>query len=46
MLSVLRGYTASELRVLVERATGCPAGVTHRLGFRLTAVWSPRYRGA
>ena len=46
MLSVLRGYTASELRVLVERATGCPAGVTHRLGFRLTAVWSPRNRGA
>ena len=46
MLSVLRGYTKPELRGLIEGATGCPAGVKHRLGFRITAVWSPRYRGA
>jgi ubiquinone/menaquinone biosynthesis C-methylase UbiE len=45
MLSVRRGYTRTELRDLVERATGCRAGVHHRLGFRVTAAWSPRYRG-
>lgn len=45
MLSVRRGYTRAELRALVERATGCRAGVHDRIGFRVTAVWSPRYRG-
>lgn len=45
MLSVLRGYTRGELRDLVQTATGCPTGVHQRLGFRVTAVWSPHYRG-
>jgi ubiquinone/menaquinone biosynthesis C-methylase UbiE len=45
VLSVLRGYTREELRELVEQATGCHCGVHHRLGFRITAVWSGRYRG-
>jgi SAM-dependent methyltransferase len=45
VLSVLRGYTRTELRTLVEQATGCPTGVHERLGFRLTATWSPRYHG-
>jgi ubiquinone/menaquinone biosynthesis C-methylase UbiE len=43
VLSVLRGYTRDELRALVERATRCPATVRHRLGFRVTAHWSPQY---
>jgi ubiquinone/menaquinone biosynthesis C-methylase UbiE len=46
VLSVLRGYTRDELRTLVQRATGCPVSVQQRLGFRVTAVWSPRFRGA
>lgn len=45
VLSVLRGYTAPELRDLVERATGCPCCIRRHLGFRITAVWSGRYRG-
>lgn len=44
VVSVLRGYTRAELRTLVREATGCAVGVHHRLGFRVTAVWSPRYR--
>jgi hypothetical protein len=43
VLSVLRGYTRDELQALVERATRCPATVRHRLGFRVTAHWSPQY---
>jgi predicted nicotinamide N-methyase len=43
VLSVLRGYTRDELQALVERATHCPATVRNRLGFRVTALWSPRY---
>lgn len=42
VLSVLRGYTKPELRQLVEQATGCRCTVHHRLGFRITAVWSGR----
>ncbi|BAH39631.1 MAG TPA: methyltransferase domain-containing protein [Gemmatimonas aurantiaca] len=41
MLSVLRGYTASELGTLVRRATGCTPLVRASLGFRLSATWRP-----
>lgn len=41
VVSVLRGYTRAELRDLVRTATGCPSHIRHRLGFRITAVWSP-----
>lgn len=39
VLSVLRGFTRSELHALVHRATGHEAVVRHRLGYRITAVW-------
>ena len=42
VLSVLRGYTRDELGELVQKATGCPPAVHHRLGFRITAAWSVR----
>lgn len=42
VVSVLRGYTRDELRDLVERATRCRPFVKERLGFRVTAVWSPQ----
>lgn len=42
VLSVLRGYTRDELQQLVEHATGCRCATHHRLGFRITAVWSGR----
>lgn len=40
--SILRGFTAHELRSMIEEATGARADVRHRLGFRLTASWRPR----
>lgn len=39
-LSVLRGFTPSELAQLVTHATGVAPRVRRRLGFRLTARWS------
>ena len=42
VVSVLRGFTAPELRDTVRAATGRDAVVRHRLGWRVTAVWSPR----
>lgn len=42
VVSVLRGFTADELRQLIADATGCTAVVRRRLGFRLTARWRPR----
>ncbi len=42
VVSVLRGFTATELRTLVERACGTTPVVHGRLGFRLTASWQPR----
>jgi ubiquinone/menaquinone biosynthesis C-methylase UbiE len=42
VVSVLRGFTSHELSQLVTRATGVTPIVKHRLGFRLTAHWSPR----
>jgi SAM-dependent methyltransferase len=41
VVSVLRGFTATELASLVHEATGRQARVTRSLGFRLTAVWTP-----
>lgn len=40
-LSVLRGFTADELRTFVRAADGADARVARRLGWRLTATWSP-----
>ena len=41
-LSVLRGFTADELRALVRDAVGAPVTVHRRAGWRLTATWTPR----
>jgi SAM-dependent methyltransferase len=41
VLSVFRGFTAADLRRLIQSATGRPALVSHWLGFRLTASWQP-----
>lgn len=41
-LSVLRGFTGSELARLVVGATGEAAEIRQRLGYRITARWSPR----
>jgi SAM-dependent methyltransferase len=40
-LSVLRGFTAAELRTLAHDAAGARAHVRHGLGWRLTASWRP-----
>jgi SAM-dependent methyltransferase len=40
-LSVLRGFTAEELRALARDAAGATARVRHGLGWRLTASWRP-----
>ena len=44
MLSVLKGFTAGELGALIERATGARPLVHHRVGWRLTAGWTPEHR--
>jgi SAM-dependent methyltransferase len=41
VVSVLRGFTADELRTLVQEAAGAPPVVHHRLGWRVTASWAP-----
>lgn len=41
MLSVLKGFTAPELRSLVHDATGIAPVVHRRLGWRLTTSWRP-----
>ena len=41
MVSVLRGFTASELEALVLETVGAVATVSRRIGFRLTASWTP-----
>jgi hypothetical protein len=41
VISVLRGFTRRELTHLVTAATGVAPHVQRRLGFRLTARWSP-----
>lgn len=42
VVSVLRGFTSSELRRVVTNATGVTPRIRHRLGFRLTARWTPQ----
>jgi SAM-dependent methyltransferase len=42
VVSVFRGFVASELRDVVQRVTGVIPTVRHHLGFRLTATWTPR----
>lgn len=42
VVSVLRGFTANELDTVVRSATGAAPIVRRRLGWRLTARWSPR----
>jgi SAM-dependent methyltransferase len=42
VVSVFRGFVASELRDVVTRATGVQPRVRRHLGFRLTATWTPR----
>lgn len=41
VVSVLRGFTARELRDHVHGATGQHARVRRHLGYRLTATWTP-----
>ncbi len=41
VLSVLRGYRRRELAALVLRAVGTTPQARNRLGFRVTATWSP-----
>ena len=41
VVSILRGFEASELRDLVRHATGVAPAVRRRLGWRVTASWSP-----
>ena len=41
VVSVLRGFTAPELRLLVREAVGREATVQRRLGWRLAARWTP-----
>jgi hypothetical protein len=41
VVSVLRGFTATELAALVSAEIGVMPVVRRRLGFRLTARWSP-----
>ena len=41
VVSVLRGYTKAELRELVRTAIGRSPRVRTRMGFRVTASWSP-----
>lgn len=41
VVSILRGFTTDELRSLVHRAVAVDPDVRTRLGFRITATWSP-----
>jgi SAM-dependent methyltransferase len=44
-LSVLRGFTEGELGGMVVAATGLQPAIRRRLGYRLTASWSPSATG-
>lgn len=46
VISVLRGFTATELRAHALRATGVPATVVRRAGWRVTASWTPNAHAA
>ena len=41
VVSVLRGFVSSELEAWIRDETGATPIVTRRLGFRITARWSP-----
>jgi SAM-dependent methyltransferase len=41
VVSILRGFEPDELRELVREAVGITADVTRRLGWRVTASWTP-----
>jgi ubiquinone/menaquinone biosynthesis C-methylase UbiE len=41
VVSVFRGFTADELRRAIRQATGVDPAIRRRLGFRLTASWTP-----
>lgn len=41
VVSVLRGFTPRELQSMIRAATGLAPHVHRRLGFRLTARWTP-----
>jgi SAM-dependent methyltransferase len=41
-VSVMRGFTSGELAELVHQAVGTRPAVERRLGWRLTASWTPR----
>jgi SAM-dependent methyltransferase len=41
VVSVLRGFTAAELRALARASAGADAAVRHRLGWRVVASWRP-----
>lgn len=45
VVSVLRGFTRSELEEMVERAVHVQARVRQRPTFRLTAAWTPNRTG-
>ncbi len=42
IVSILRGYTASELDGIVHQAVNRAPAVRRHLGWRVTAAWSPR----
>ncbi len=44
VVSVMRGFLPGELADIVKTATGVAPDVRHRLGFRLTAGWTPTSR--
>ncbi len=46
VVSVLRGFTRSELEEMVERAVSQRARVRQRPTFRLTAAWTPNRTGS
>ncbi len=41
VVSVMRGFRASELRGLIETTVGAQPTVRYRVGYRVTASWSP-----
>jgi SAM-dependent methyltransferase len=45
VVSVMRGFTATDLRRLVHAAVGTVPAVRQRAGYRLTARWTPRVGG-
>jgi SAM-dependent methyltransferase len=45
-ISVLRGFTEGELGGMVVAATGLQPAIRRRLGYRLTASWTPRLASA